>query len=97
MRGNIKIWGGENPRYFATHEEFAEWFEKVGFRFDVADTFESTIKLQKASEMSESGKMQFSEFMSGLPGDTKKTIGLQIDDEGGYTYQLPGVIYKLMK
>lgn len=98
LAGQYQDMGQESPRYFATNEEFAEWFEKVGFKFEIVESFVSTINAyQKANEMSRQGKEQFSKFMSELPEETKKAIGLRVDGDGNYIHQLAGAIYKLVK
>lgn len=97
LAGQYQDMGRESPRYFATDEEFSQWFDKVGLERTTTQKFSSDIKLQKASEMSDFAKQQFSDFMVNLPEDIKKIINLRADDEGGYIYQLPGVIYKATK
>lgn len=97
LAGQYQDMGKEAPRYFATREEFGEWFDRVGFEQTLIHTFSSQIKLQKASEMSDDGKRQFSRFMESLSGESKKAVGLKIDEDGNYTYELPGVIWKLVR
>lgn len=97
LAGQYQDMGKESPRYFATQEEFNEWFEKVGFKASLFHSFSSEIQLQKASEMPEEGNRQFNEFMEALSGEAKKAVGLKIDGEGDYTYELSGVIWKLVK
>lgn len=97
LAGQYQDMGKESPRYFATDEEFSQWFSRVGLEHVTTQKFFSDIKLQKASEMSDFAKQQFASFMVGLPGNTKEAINLRTDDAGGYTYSLPGVIYKITK
>lgn len=97
LAGQYQDMGKESPRYFATDEEFSQWFDKVGLKQTSTQNFFSDIKLQKAGEMSDFAKQQFADFMSSLSDNIKEVINLRIDDEGGYTYQLPGVIYKITK
>lgn len=97
LAGQYQDMGKESPRYFATDEEFSQWFDKVGLEHTITQKFLSDIKLQKASEMSDFAKQQFADFMVNLPENIKKAINLRTDDKEGYTYQLPGVIYKITK
>lgn len=97
LAGQYQDMGKESPRYFATNDEFSQWFEKVGLEHAITENFFSDIKLQKANEMSDFAKQQFADFVVSLPENIKKAINLRTDDEGGYTYQLSGVIYKITK
>lgn len=97
LAGQYQDMGKESPRYFATQEEFNEWFDKVGFKSMLTHTFSSEIQLQKASEMTDDGKRQFSRFMESLPKESRKAIRLKIDDDGNCTYELSGVIWKLIR
>ncbi len=97
LAGQYQDMGKESPRYFARKEEFEKWFKAVGLKHEVIQNFSSNIMLQKASEMSEAAKKQFIDFLTSLPKEAQKNINLKIDEEGIYTFDLPGIIYKITK
>lgn len=97
LSGQYQDMGKESPRYFATEQEFDEWFEKVGLKNEIIHHFSSGINLEKASEMSDSSKKQFVDFITGLPKKMQEAINLRLNEEGNYTYTLPGIIYRITK
>ena len=97
LAGQYQDMGDEPPRYFATKQEFSEWFSDVGLVAQEVLTFESAIQLQKASEMSETAKAQWTGYLDALDAGTKADIGLAVEASGSHTYKLPGVVYKLTR
>lgn len=97
LAGQYQDMGKESPRYFATKEEFDEWFEKVGLKGEIVHNFSSSINLQKANEMSDSSKKQFVDFITGFSKETQESINLRLNEEGNYTYTMTGIIYRIIK
>ncbi len=97
LAGQYRDMGEKYSRYFATKDDLEGWFKKASLSFELVQDFSSNIKLQKTGEMDASAQEVFAEFMAHLPKEGQKAINLQFDEKGGYTYDLPAVIFKLTK
>lgn len=97
LAGQYQDMGNEPPRYFATKEEFEEWFEKVGLKYEIVHNFVSNIEISKIIESSESNKKQLLDFIASFSKENQKAINFKVDEEGNYTYALPGIIYQITK
>lgn len=95
LAGQYQDMGREMPRYLATIEELEEWFDKAGFAFEQAYTFEGETRFQKNKEMSDEGKQMWGDHVLELSEHVKELIKLRTESDGSLTYNFPGVMYKL--